>query len=142
MRKARSLTAGVAIAAIGLGLIGASVAPASAAARPLSVRFFTPDGKQRLEVKRKVGIGVGCTKNCEVVVDMKLVMPNTKPIKARVKGGIKAFSAKSPYIVLNNPALRYLKLTYPRSRFSIKVTATDISNGRKTVKRRVYGFRA
>jgi len=142
MNKVRNLVAGLLIAVVGVGLVAAPVAPAVAADRPLDVRFFTPDGKQRLKVKRKIGIGVGCTKNCAVVVDMKLIMPNTKVIKGRVKGGIKAFTAKSPYIILNGPALRYLKLTYPRSRFSVKVTATDISNNKKVVKTRVYRFRA
>jgi hypothetical protein len=141
MNKARNLFAGIAIAAVGIGLVASSVTPAQAADRPLNVRIFTPDGKQRLEVKRKLSFAVGCTKNCAVVVDMKLVMPGDV-IKGRVKGGIKAFTVKAPYIVLNRPALRYLKLTYPRSRFSIKVTATDISNGKKTVKRRVFRFRA
>jgi hypothetical protein len=140
MNKARNLVAGLTIAAFGVGLVAAPVGPAVAADRPLNVRFFTPDGKQRLKVKRKIGFSIGCTKNCAVVVDMKLVMPGDV-IKSRVKGGIKAFSAKSPYVVLNNPALRYLKLTYPRSRFSVKVTATDISNGKKTVKNKVFRFR-
>ena len=142
MNKVRNIAAGILIAAAGTALVAGPAVPAVAADRPLNVRFFTPDGKQRLEVKRKIGIGVGCTKNCSVVVDMKLVMPNTKVIKGRVKGGIKAFTAKSPYIILNGPALRYLKLTYPRSRFSVTVTATDISNNKKTIKRRVYRFRA
>ena len=37
--------------------------------------------------------------------------------------------------------LRYLKLTYPRSRFSVKVTATDISNGDVVTKRKTFRFR-
>ena len=140
MNKARTVLAGIAIVAVGAGLAAPAVSPAVAADRPLNVRILTPDGKQRLKVKRKLAVLVGCTKNCAVVVDMKLVMP-AEVLKARVKGGIKAYSAKSPAMILNTPAIRYLKLTYPRSRFSLKVTATDISNGKRVVKRKVFRFR-
>lgn len=143
MKKVRSIVAGIVVVALGAGLMAmpAGTAGAADAERKLDVRILTVDGKQRLKVKRKLAVLVGCTKNCSVVVDMKLVMPGDV-LKARVKGGIKAFSAKSPSLTLNTPAIRYLKLTYPRSRFLIKVTATDISNGNKTVKRKSFGFRA
>jgi hypothetical protein len=108
--------------------------------RQLDVRILTVDGKQRIKVKRKLQVLVGCTKNCAVVVEMKLIMPGDV-LKAKLKGGIKAFSAKAPYVSLNNAALRYLKLTYPRSRFSVKVTATDISNGDVVTKRKTFRFR-
>ena len=140
MNKARTVLAGIAIVAVGAGLAAPAVSPAVAADRPLNVRILTPDGKQRLKVKRKLAVLVGCTKNCAVVVDMKLVMP-AEVLKARVKGGIKAYSAKSPAMILNTPAIRYLRFSYPRSRFSVKVTATDISNGKRVVKRKVFRFR-
>ncbi|HRV61145.1 MAG: hypothetical protein KDB54_05370 [Solirubrobacterales bacterium] len=140
MNKVRTVVAAIAIVAVGAAVVVPSVSAAVDPNRPLKVRVFTPDGKQRLKVKRKIAVVVGCTKNCAVVVDMKLVMPG-EVLKARVKGGIKAFSAKSPAMILNTPAIRYLRFSYPRSRFSVKVTATDISNGKRVVKRKVFRFR-
>jgi hypothetical protein len=140
MNKVRIALAGIAIVALGAGVSVTTAASVSAADKPLKVKILTVDGKKRLKVKRKLAVAVGCTKNCAVVVNMKLVMPH-EVLKATVKGGIKAYTAKSPSMILNRAALNYLKLTWPRSRFAIKVTATDISNGKKTVKKKVFRFR-
>jgi hypothetical protein len=141
MRKVRAVIAGVLVVAVGATVMASPAATTAAdPERQLDVRILTVDGKQRIKVKRKLQVLVGCTKNCAVVVEMKLIMPGDV-LKAKLKGGIKAFSAKAPYVSLNNAALRYLKLTYPRSRFSVKVTATDISNGDVVTKRKTFRFR-
>lgn len=143
MNKARTVIAGIVVMSLGAGLlvspVGASAAPDPN--RALKVRVLSPDGKQRLKVKRKISYGIFCNKNCAVVVDTKLIFPDDV-LKDRIKGGLKAFEPKGASLTLNAPAFRYLKLTYPRTRFLVKVTATDVSNGKKTVKRRVFRFRA
>lgn len=140
MNKVRIALAGIAIVALGAGVSVTTAASVSAADKPLKVKILTVDGKKRLKVKRKLAVAVGCTKNCAVVVNMKLVMPH-EVLKATVKGGIKAYTAKSPSMILNQAAVNYLKLTWPRARFVVRVLARDISNGRKTVKRKVFRFR-
>ncbi len=140
MKKFRSAVAGILVVALGAGLMAGPSGSLAADEPKLNVAIFTVDGKQRIQVKRKLAVGVRCTKNCSVVVDLKLVVPGDV-LKARLKGGLKAFTPKSPSMILNRPAIKYLKLTYPRARFSVKVTATDVSNGSKVVKQKVFRFR-
>lgn len=142
MNALRRVLAGTAIAAVGLGAL-ATATTTSATAAPsdkLQVLVKTVDGKDRIKVKRKLAVGIACTKNCKVVVDMKLVTPDDT-LKGRIKGGLKAFEPKAASFTLNTTAINYLRLAYPKSRFSIKVTATDISNGKRVIKRKVFRFR-
>ena len=142
MNKVRSVVAGIIVLGLGTGLLAtpAGVSAAPDPDRALKVRILSPDGKQRLKVKRKISYGLFCNKNCAVVVDTKLVFPD-EVLKDRIKGGLKAFQPKGASLTLNAPALRYLKLTYPRTRFVVKVTATDVATGNKTVKRKTFRFR-
>jgi len=132
MNKVRTFVAGVAVVAIGMGLMGA---PAGAgAATPFKVKAAPFAGKT-IRVAKKLKVLLNCNKNCSAKVTITLITPAGND---KVKGGI-GLSANSTRIVfmrLSATGLAILKQNYRQSRLRVYVQAKDSETGKiaRTVK--------
>jgi hypothetical protein len=109
------------------------------APKPLKVRITTKDGHEKLQVQKKQLFLMSCNVGCTASVKVTLIVPLAKSVSSinfvKPEGGI--YGVK---YTLNRPTLKYLKETYKRSKLKLRVSAKDISTGKRVIETRTYRF--
>lgn len=109
------------------------------APKPLKVRITTQDGNKKLKVKKKQLFLMSCNVGCSTSVRVTLIVPLAKSVSTlnfvKPDGGIYGVR-----YTLNRPTLNYLKETYKRSKLKLRVSAKDLSTGKRVIEKRSYRF--
>lgn len=130
----KHLLAGFLAVALCIGL----VAPATAN-QPLKVNISNYYAKPKIAVAKKLKITVSCNRDCGVNVTGTLRMPGGKSSwnasRSMTAGSIWFITYK-----LTNFGVRYLRQNFRKSRYIVRVAATDLESGQKSVKTRTFRF--
>lgn len=128
----------IALVATSLAVTGI-VSTAGASAAPLRLKIATFDGKKRVKVARKLKAVTSCSKNCSLRVTFKVRTP-AGTIKDKASGTVTGNKLVRISLTLNNAALKYLRLNYRRSRYTINISAKDLETGKRVNKKRSFRF--
>jgi len=115
------------------------ISTSTAAAAPLTVKIATFDGKKKIKVARKLKAVASCSKDCGIRITFALRTP-AGTVKDTVSGKVPGNRLIPVNSRLNNAALRYLKNSYRSSRYTINVSAVDLENGKRVVKKKSFRF--
>ncbi|MGK2932562.1 MAG: hypothetical protein ACSLFD_07315 [Solirubrobacterales bacterium] len=122
-----------------LMLVAGMAVSTAAQAAPNRVRIASEDGKARLKVQKKIPVLISCSKNCGGRVKMTLVAPATTD-SAQGKFTIKAGNVLTLRFKLTNFGVRYIRKNVARSKLKVRFSSVDFATGKRTIKRRTFGF--
>lgn len=136
MKKVRNLTAGLLIAAVG---VGGFATPATSAEPPLRVKIAPFSGK-RVKVARKLKVLLNSNRNSYAKVTISLLTPAGND---QVKGGISlhANSTRVVYMSLYKTGVQILRQNYRQSRLRVYVQVKDNATGDTAQSVKTFRFR-
>lgn len=131
MRRLLVATAAILVA----GLAVSSVAEAA----PNRVKIVSEDGRARLKVQKKVPVLISCSKNCGGRVKMTLVAPATTD-SAQGSFTIRGGNVLTLRFKLTNFGVRYIRKNVAKSKLEVKFSVVNFETGKRSIKRRAFGF--
>lgn len=106
----------------------------------LRVGLATVDGKKKVKVKRKLPILASCNRACSAVVTASLITP-LSTFKDSAGGKLEDNGFVRTGLKLTRSGLKYLKKSFRKSRYKVKIAAIDLVTGKRAVKTKVFRFR-
>lgn len=140
MRKLILAFIATALAAVLAGGVAPAVAAEGDEPKPLKVKVVTFDGKQRLQVKRKLRLVTSCSKDCNATIKLRLVTPVTTT-RASASTGIPATGTWTVNLGLSRFLRSYIRQNITRSKLVVGFRAVDIETGKTTSKVKTFRFR-